>query len=130
MTIKLVIRNESLKSRAIMAVRDLPYDPPMEVVIRPYRQRRSLDQNAMMWSMLDQVSAQVDWHGRHMTAEEWKSVFTAALKKQDVVPNLDGDGFVVLGGSTSRMTVREMGDLIDLILAFGAERGLKFVEAV
>lgn len=38
---------------------------------------------------------------------------------------IDG-GFVVLGQSTSKMTVGEMRDLIELINAFGAERGVKF----
>ena len=71
--------------------------------------------------MLADVSQQVVWHGRKLTDEEWKHVFTAALKKQDAVPGLDG-GFVILGQSTSKMTKSEMGDLQTLIEAFGAER--------
>jgi hypothetical protein len=70
------------------------------------------------------VSRQVEWHGRKLTSESWKHIFTAALIKQDVVPNLSGDGFVVLGQSTSKMTVRQMRDLIELIHAFGAERAV------
>lgn len=54
-------------------------------------------------------------------------MFTAAQKKQETVPGLDG-GFVVLGQSTSKMRVGEMRDLIELINAFGAERGVKFSE--
>jgi len=71
---------------------------------------RSLEQNARLWCLLDEISEQVDWYGRKLTPEEWKHVFTAALKKQDVVPGLDG-GFVVLGQSTSKMTKAEMCDL-------------------
>lgn len=41
------------------------------------------------------------------------------------MPGIDG-GFVVLGQSTSRMRVSEMRDLITIIHAFGAERGVKF----
>ena len=62
---------------------------------------RSTEQNARMWAMLTDVSRQVDWYGRKLKPEEWKHVFSASLKKQDVVPGLDG-GFVVLGLSTSR----------------------------
>lgn len=86
---------------------------------------RSLDQNARLWAMLSDVSDQVVWHGRNLKPEEWKHVFSASLKQQEVVPGLDG-GFVVLGLSTSRMTMRELSDLMELISAFGAEHGVKF----
>lgn len=86
---------------------------------------RSLEQNSRLWAMLTDVSRQVVWHGRKLSPEEWKHVFTASLKRQDVVPGLDG-GFVVLGQSTSQMSVREMGDLMELISAFGAQRGVRF----
>lgn len=86
---------------------------------------RSLAQNSRLWAMLTDISRQVDWYGRKLSPEDWKHVFSASLKKQDVVPGVDG-GFVVLGTSTSRMTKREMCDLQDLMTAFGAERGVKF----
>lgn len=86
---------------------------------------RSLQQNARLWAMLTDISQQVDWYGRKLTPENWKHIFSAALKKQDVVPGLDG-GFVVLGLSTSKMTVGEMADLQTLMEAFGAERGVRF----
>ncbi len=86
---------------------------------------RSLQQNARLWAMLTDISEQVEWYGRKLSPENWKHVFTAALKKQDVVPGLDG-GFVVLGLSTSKMTVAEMADLQTLMEAFGAEKGVKF----
>lgn len=95
----------------------------MVLEIKP--QTRSLEQNARLWAMLDEISKQVDWYGRKLTAEEWKHVFSASLKKQDVVPSLDG-GFVVLGLSTSKMTKSEMCDLQTLMEAFGAERGVRF----
>lgn len=86
---------------------------------------RSLQANAAMWAALTDISEQVEWCGRYLTPEDWKHVFSSSLKKQNVVPGLDG-GFVVLGISTSKMTIREMSDLIELIHAFGAERGVRF----
>jgi hypothetical protein len=88
-------------------------------------QTRSLEQNARLWAMLTEISEQVEWYGRKLTPENWKHIFSAALKKQDVVPGLDG-GFVVLGLSTSKMTVGEMADLQTLMEAFGAEKGVRF----
>lgn len=96
------------------------------LTIRP--ETRSLQQNALLWATLTDISQQVDWYGRKLTPENWKHVFSAALKKQDVVPGLDG-GFVVLGLSTSKMTVGEMAELQELMEAFGAENGVRFTAA-
>lgn len=86
---------------------------------------RSTEQNRRLWAMLNEISEQVDWYGQKMTPEDWKHIFSAAVKKQRAVPGLDG-GFVVLGQSTSRMTKAEMSDMQTLMEAFGAERGVKF----
>ena len=86
---------------------------------------RSLDQNALLWPLLTAVSEQVVWHGKRLSREEWKDVFTAALKKQTVVPGIDG-GFVVCGRSTSKMSKAEFSELLELIQAFGVQNGVKF----
>ncbi len=106
------------------ACRDVLAAPDGYVVTIAER-TRSLDQNAALWPALTEVSEQVDWYGQKLTPEEWKDVFSAALKKQKVVPGLDG-GFVVCGQRTSRMGKREFGDLLELVHAFGAERGVRF----
>ena len=84
---------------------------------------RSTAQNRLMWSALGDLARQVEWHGQHLTADDWKAMCTAALKRQRVVPGLDG-GFVVLGKRTSRMTRPEMTELIDFVHAFGAQHGV------
>lgn len=88
--------------------------------------RRSLDQNAAMWAALTDVAQQVEWYGAKLTAEDWKDVFSASLRKARVVPGLDPGSFVPLGMRTSDMTAAEMSDLLDLIHAFGAEHGVTF----
>ena len=77
--------------------------------------------------MLNDISAQVIWYGRKLSPGDWKHVFTASAIKQDVVPGLDG-GFVVLGYHTSRMSVREMSDLMEIMSAFGAEHDVRFTD--
>jgi hypothetical protein len=91
---------------------------------------RSLDQNARLWSLLADISANVIWHGRKLDSESWKHIFTSSLKKMDVVPNLEGTGFVALGLSTSKMSKKELGDLMTLIEAFGTEHGIKFSDVL
>jgi hypothetical protein len=79
----------------------------------------------MMWANLEDIAQQVVWYGVKLTKDEWKDVLTAALKKQKVVPGLEG-GFVVIGARTSKMTVPEMTELIELSTAFGTQQGVKF----
>ena len=88
--------------------------------------RRTDAQNAMLWSMLRDISHQVMWpvDGEmvYMSEWDWKDVFTAALKKhQRVAKGLEG-GFVMLGEHTSRMTRADVSILIDLILAFSSDK--------
>lgn len=87
--------------------------------------KRTSEQNRLMWAALTDVSKQVDWYGNKLTPEEWKHVFSAALWKQRTVPGIDG-GFVVLGQSTSRMSIAQMTEMIDLLHAFGAQKGVNF----
>ena len=85
---------------------------------------RTSAQNALMWVVLQQLTG-IDWYGSHLTREEWKDVITASLKRQKVVPGLDG-GFVICGQSTSRMSGKEISDVIEVAYKIGAERGVKF----
>lgn len=91
--------------------------------------KRSLPQNARMWAMLTDVASQVTWHGQKLTPDDWKLVFLDALKREvRIVPALDSKGFVNLGRSSSDLSKSEMGELMELIAAFGAEHGVRFTD--
>ena len=96
------------------------------VVLTVRSETRSLAANAAMWAALTDISEQVTWHGLKLSKEDWKDVLTASLKRARSVPNIEGNGFVLLGLRTSEMTVQEMSDLLELAHAFGAEQGVKF----
>ena len=93
------------------------------LVIKP--ETRSTAANRRMWAMLADIARQVDWHGKKLDSEDWKHIFSAALKRTRVCPGIDG-GFVVLGQSTSQMTRAEMSEMQTLMEAFGAEHGVRF----
>ena len=116
-----ILAHAEARKRAVSAIMDAPDG----YIVRITEPTRSLESNALLWVLLGEVSKQVEWYGSKLTAEEWKDVFSASLKKQKVVPALDG-GFVVCGQRTSKMTKSEFSDLIELIQAFGAERGVNF----
>jgi len=119
-----IMSHELARQRAVDAVRNAPSGYVIEI----REPTRTLDQNALLWPLLTEVSRQVDWYGQKLTEDEWKDVFTAGLRKQKAVPGIDG-GFVMVGSKTSRMNKREFSELVELIYAFGAERGVKFQEA-
>jgi hypothetical protein len=96
-----------------------------KLVLTIEQEKRSQEQNQLLWSVLTDLSKQLPWHGVNLTKEEYKDLLTAGLKKQRAIPGIDG-GFVVLGTSTSKMTKQEMTDLITLAHAFGDEREVKW----
>lgn len=123
---KYFLRSTDIRSRASQLVAGLPVDQDKPLVIEIKELTRTLAQNALFWAVMTDIAEQVVWHGRKLAKEDWKHVLSAALYQQDVVPNIDGNGFVVLGKSTSKMTVREMRDLIELAQSFGAQQGVQF----
>jgi len=89
---------------------------------------RTTAQNRLMHSCLADISRQVEWmiDGAMVkpSPEDWKDILSAGLKKsQRVARGIDG-GFVMLGQRTSKMTVKEMTEMIDLIHYFGDQRGV------
>ncbi|MGX9694430.1 recombination protein NinB [Achromobacter anxifer] len=98
------------------------------VEIKP--RTRSLAQNDMLWSILTDISRQVQFvvNGGLVSVapEEVKDILTAGLRRETrMAMGIDG-GMVLLGQRTSKMTVREMKDLIELAYAFGNERGVEW----
>ena len=94
--------------------------------------KRSLDQNSKLWAILEDVTCQCTLiiNGEKCTAtrEEWKDVFTAAMKRESrIAMGIDG-GVVMLGHSTSKMRKAEFSELIELIYSYGAEKGIHWSE--
>jgi len=88
------------------------------------RSKRSTPQNSLLWARLTDVAEQVEWYGQKLAPSDWKDMFTASLRKARVVPGIDPGSFVLLGLHTSEMDKEEMTNLLDLIDAFAAERGV------
>lgn len=116
----LTLANEAVRERAVRWIRALP--PGTRVEFR--EPARSLEQNALLWALLADLAKQVNWHGQHLSADDWKDVLTASLRRARIVPGIDPGSFVVLGLRTSKMGRAEFSDLIELIHAFGAEQGV------
>lgn len=118
---RFVMAHDLARQRAVQAVQSAPSGYVVEI----REPSRSLDQNSLLWPLLTELSHQVNWYGQKLTPDEWKDVMTAGLRKQKAVPGIDG-GFVMVGSRTSKMSKAEFSDLVELIYAFGAERGVRF----
>ncbi|MEN9885600.1 MAG: hypothetical protein RL758_178 [Pseudomonadota bacterium] len=89
---------------------------------------RSTEQNNLMWSVLTDLSKQCEWavdgQMTKLSPEDVKHILTAGLKcHQRMARGIDG-GVVILGQSTSKMTVQEMSELITLGHAYGDQAGV------
>lgn len=98
---------------------------PVEVALRHQEDKRSLQANRLMWKLLNDISRQVEWCGQYHAPETWKDLITALMKKQTLLPGLDG-GFVAIGTSTRKMRKAEFSDLIECIYSVGAERNVQW----
>ena len=115
-----ILRSKDDLLPLVRYVQKFSLEKPVQIDISMYKKRRSNDQNAKMWAMLQDVSDQVCWCEEVLTKENWKDIFTASLKKQQAVPGIDG-GFVVLGTGTRNMSTSDISDLIELMNAFASE---------
>ena len=122
----IVLRSQDDRRRAHQYIDSAPYGTRVELKAV----KRTLDQNSKLWACLTDISEQVKWHGVRLRPDDWKLMFLDGLKREmRMVPNIDGNGFVNLGRSSSDLTKTEMSDLIELIHMFGAKHDVKFHDA-
>lgn len=118
------------RQRAAQAVMHAPDGFRVEIRERT----RTLDQNALMWELLTELSNQLQWpingKAETLTPEEWKDILSAGLSQENRIAMGIRGGFVMLGRRTSKMTVKQMTELIELIYAFAAENGINLSEKV
>jgi hypothetical protein len=120
----IVLNNAEARATASAWVQKAPPGTRLEFK----KAKRTLEQNALLWSRLTEIARKVEWYGEKLTAEDWKDVFSALLRKARIVPALEGTGYVQLGFRTSDMSKEEMNNMLALIDAFAAERGVTFNE--
>ena len=121
----IVLNSTAAREKATRWIAGAPFGTRVEFKAS----KRTLPQNDRMWAMLTDVAQQLEWHGLRLTPNDWKLIFLDALKQEvRIVPNIDGTGFVNLGRSSSDLSKGEMSDLIEIIHAFGARHGVKFMD--
>lgn len=105
---------------------DLIRKAPADAVVNIREATRNLDQNAKMWAMLSDV-ARAKPEGRQWTTDTWKAAFLHSLGHQvQFAEGLDGSGPFPVGFRSSRLTKRQMADLITVIYEYGDRHGVQW----
>lgn len=96
---------------------------PMGAVMTVKEATRTTDQNALLWSVLSDIS-RAKPEGRRHTPEVWKCLFMSACGHAvQFEMGLDGKPFPV-GFRSSRLTKSQFSDLIEFIYSWCAEKGV------
>lgn len=89
--------------------------------------------NAMCGDLAEQIRLAGDGQYIHreqgpgvqqLDKDSWRWIFCGTYKGWKSVPAIEGAGFVMLGASSRTMTVAEASDVMEMIAAFGNERGV------
>ena len=107
--------------------RDIIAQAPAGYVVTVSEPKRTLDQNSRMWAMLTDISrAKLD--GREHPPETWKSLFMHACGHEVAFcMGLNAEPFPV-GWRTSRLSKRQMAELITFIAEYGDRHGVAWSE--
>lgn len=99
---------------------------PSGSVLKIAAPKRTLDQNALMWALLTEISAAKP-EGRTLTPDVWKSLFLHSLDyTQRFEQALDGKGMVPVGFRTSKLSKQQMSDLLEVIHEYAARHRITF----
>jgi hypothetical protein len=103
---------------------------PADAVLTIREASRSTDQNAKMWAMLSDVS-RAKPEGRRWTPETWKAAFMHYLGHHvKFCEGLEDSGPFPLGFSSSKLSVKQMADLITCIQEYGDRHGVIFHDTI
>jgi hypothetical protein len=90
---------------------------------------RTVRQNAMLHSLFSQIAKQAEFHGRRLTAIQWKTLLVSAHAVAtgigtDMVPGLEGE-WVNIRESTAQMGVKRLNSLLEYTLAWAADNDIR-----
>lgn len=121
-----ILAHELSRQRAASAV----LAAPEGFIVEIKEQTRTLEQNAKLHAMLQDISRQIDYMGKRRGVEFWKGLFVsgwqmATGQNPEIVPGLEGE-FINIRESTATMGVRKISSLIEYIYPWAIEHNVRF----
>lgn len=125
---RFILAHQQARQRALQAVSDAPDGYAVSIS----EHQRSLDQNARLHAMLNDISRQATFNGRRLDIEGWKALLVSAHQvatggRPDLVTGLEGE-LVQLRESTASMGKSRASSLIDYVQAWAAMNGIELQE--
>lgn len=120
-----ILAHHVARKNAIQAILEAP--DGYAVSIKP--KNRSLEQNAKLHALIQEIAQKIEWVGKKQEVETWKRLLTAAWLRArgepvEMLPAIDGHGVDIVFRRTSDLTVPEMIELIEYIQAWAIEQGI------
>lgn len=103
----------------------------VRVDIKECKSTRSLEQNAMLHAICEDIARQRQWAGRWIDKEGWKRLLVDAWARSenrqqgDLVPSLDGASVVNLAVQTRTMSIGDMADLITFAQSWAVDNDVR-----
>jgi hypothetical protein len=95
--------------------------PVMEIEIRPSKSRRSLDQNALFWKWMEELSGYFTKHGRPLTKDDAHDLM--CHKFLGYVTKVIGETTIVKPVTTSKLPVGDFTMFLEEIDAWAVDKG-------
>ena len=116
-----IIRDEGMRARITEHIAGLNLDKPWAITVEPYRKKRTLSQNALMWKWLEKVVQHI-----HEDTGQNKNSIHEYLKRQYLPPKIEEVfGVVIKTWSTTDLSTADMSTYMDKIYAWAtSEMGL------
>ncbi len=112
---RIIMREEEHRDYAINRVRAAPLG--MEVIIQPYKAKRSLDQNALYWKWITIIGDELGY-----TKDEMHETLMRQHLPPKIVSTMAGDVEVY---SSTKLSVKEMSRYMELVEITAGTYGVK-----
>lgn len=95
--------------------------------------KRTEEQSALLHVYLGDIAKQLEWFGKKRSVEDWKCLCVSGHRvaiggASDVCPGIESE-VVQFRKSTTQMGVKELSELIDYVIVFAIDRGVKLSAA-
>ena len=115
-----ILRNKSVRDNCINAIYGLDVDamPPQEIVIRTYRQKRSLQQNALLHKWFDEIAKVTGEY----SADDIKTLMKAKFSPRKLVCG------EMIPTATSKLNSAQMANFMEQVAAFAGTYGVALTQ--
>jgi len=116
---RFILRNADVVATALNFIRAININPDelVEVVVKPYKRNRSLEQNDTYWMILTDIGNELGY-----TKNDMHEFF---MREYLPPRSIEVNGKVMEAYSTRELKVGEMKDYLDRIVQWAAEHGIQ-----